>query len=153
MLDRKGGYYDEALETMPREERERFEEELVKEAVDLAFRLSPAMRKKMEEAGVTPDAIRSKKDLEKIPVTRKGELRAVQERDLPFGGLVGVELSSLKRIYVSPGPIYDPQGRDEDHWRWERVFYATGFREGDIVQNTFSYHLTPAGLMFDEALT
>jgi len=58
----------------------------------------------------------------------------------------------MRRIYVSPGPTYDPEGREETHWRWEKAFVAAGFRPGDIVQNTFMYHFSPAGLMFDEAL-
>jgi phenylacetate-CoA ligase len=63
-----------------------------------------------------------------------------------------VQPREMRRIYVSPGPTYDPEGREKSHWRWEKAFFAAGFREGDIVQNTFSYHLSPAGLMFDEAL-
>ncbi len=153
MFDRKSGFYDRDVETMSPEERVDFEKKILKEAVETAYLKSPYMRKKFEDAGVDPESVKTREDLEKIPITRKSEFRRIQEKDLPFGGLVGVDISELKRVYVSPGPIYDPQGREEDHWRWGKVFYAAGFRKGDLVQNTFMYHMTPAGLMFDEALT
>ena len=60
-------------------------------------------------------------------------------------------VEKLKRIYVSPGPIYDPEGRKEDYWGLRKCLYNAGFRPGDIVMNTFSYHLTPAGIFLDEA--
>jgi phenylacetate-CoA ligase len=87
--------------------------------------------------------------LAQLPVTRKSELYELQKLSAPFGGLNATPMGKLARLFVSPGPIYDPEGRGADYWRSARSFYAAGFRAGDIVHNTFSYHLTPAGSMFE----
>lgn len=151
-LDRTRGYYEPEIETMGGDEREAFENEILKVALEYAYTRSAAMREKLKGAGIDPTAVKGRRELEKIPLTRKGNLRKIQEKDLPFGGMTGCDMGELRRVYVSPGPIYDPEGRRESHWRWEKVFYAAGFRKGDLVQNTFMYHMSPAGLMFDEAL-
>jgi phenylacetate-CoA ligase len=106
----------------------------------------------MDDAGVKPVDVRVVSDLAKIPLTRKADLKTIQKSELPFGGLAAAPPRAMRRIYVSPGPTYDPEGREETHWRWEKAFVAAGFRPRDIVQNTFMYHFSPAGLMFDEAL-
>jgi len=152
MNDRKRGYFDEARETMPAAERARATRDMVRETVLFAYEHAPAARRKMDEAGVRPENVKVPADLRKIPLTRKADLKHIQKGEPPFGGLAAVPPRAMRRIYVSPGPTFDPEGRDESHWRWEKAFFAAGFREGDIVQNTFSYHLSPAGLMFDEAL-
>ena len=146
------GYYDEAQETMRPERRGELHRELLRETVRYAYEHAPATRRKMEEAGVRPEDVMEVADLGKIPLTRKADLKHIQKGDPPFGGLAAVSPGGMRRIYVSPGPTYDPEGRGQTHWRWEKAFFAAGFREGDIVQNTFSYHLSPAGLMFEEAL-
>ncbi len=152
MNDRKHGFYDRAQETMPPREREEFVRRLLRETVAYAYEKAPATRRKMDAAGIRPSDIREAADLARIPVTRKADLKTVQRGELPFGGLAAVPPRGLRRIYVSPGPTYDPEGREETHWRWEKAFVAAGFRQGDIVQNTFMYHFSPAGLMFDESL-
>ncbi|HJX72908.1 MAG TPA: hypothetical protein VJ307_02045, partial [Candidatus Deferrimicrobiaceae bacterium] len=152
MIDRKRGFYDEAQETMPQRDREEFRLGNLRDAVRHAYENAPAARKKMDEAGIKPADVRSVADLAKIPLTRKADLKSIQKAELPFGGLAAVPPRAMRRIYVSPGPTYDPEGREESHWRWEKAFVAAGFRPGDIVQNTFMYHFSPAGLMFDEAL-
>jgi phenylacetate-CoA ligase len=152
MIDRKHGFYDEAQETMPQQDREQFRRGNLRDAVRHAYENAPAARKKMDEAGIKPADVRSVADLAKIPLTRKADLKSIQKAELPFGGLAAVPPRAMRRIYVSPGPTYDPEGREESHWRWEKAFVAAGFRPGDIVQNTFMYHFSPAGLMFDEAL-
>jgi phenylacetate-CoA ligase len=152
VTDRKSGYYDEQREMMDKTARMEFERDTLRIAMEYAYGKSSAMRKKLEDAGVDPKSVRERKDLEGIPLTKKAELRKIQEQDLPFGGLTGCDVHELKRIYVSPGPTYDPEGRSESHYRWEKAFYAAGFRRGDVVQNTFSYHMSPAGFMFDESL-
>lgn len=86
-----------------------------------------------------------------LPVLRKESLGAVQAESPPFGGLLAVPVEHLARIFVSPGDIYDPQGADPDYWRFSKVLAAAGFRPGERVLNCFSYHLTPAGFMFDAA--
>ncbi len=152
MIDRKRGFYDEGQETMPAAERARAQREMLCETVLHAYAHAPATRRKMDEAGVRPGDVKELADLRRIPLTRKADLKHIQKGEPPFGGLAAVPPREMRRIYVSPGPTFDPEGRDATHWRWEKPFIAAGFREGDIVQNTFMYHFSPAGLMFDEAL-
>jgi phenylacetate-CoA ligase len=83
----------------------------------------------------------------------EAQMRQFQQASPPLGGFLGVELDKLRRIYTSPGAIFDPEGHQADYWRLQGVFFNTGFRPGDRVLNTFSYHLTPGGLMCDEALS
>ncbi len=122
------------------------------EIIDFAYKNSPAFKKRLENVGLTPSDIKTIKDLQKIPVIRKDDLVEIQAQDPPFGGLLAVSPSSLKRIFQSPGPIYDPQGEEKDYWNWEEPLKAAGFTADDVVINTFSYHLSPAGIMFDEGL-
>jgi phenylacetate-CoA ligase len=152
MIDRTRGFYDEAAETMPAAKRAQAQREMLRATVLHAYGHAPATRRKMDEAGVRPGDVKEPADLRRIPLTRKADLKYIQKGEPPFGGLAAVPPEAMRRIYVSPGPTFDPEGRDAAHWRWEKAFIAAGFREGDIVQNTFSYHLSPAGLMFDEAL-
>ncbi|TCT06625.1 phenylacetate--CoA ligase family protein [Aquabacter spiritensis] len=94
-------------------------------------------------------AVDSRAALARLPVTRKSDLPALQPKHPPFGGLNGTRPGQLARIFMSPGPIYDPEGRRPDYWRFARALYAAGFRAGEIVHNCFSYHLTPAGSMIE----
>jgi phenylacetate-coenzyme A ligase PaaK-like adenylate-forming protein len=87
--------------------------------------------------------------LAELPLTRKSELIELQRQVPPFGGLTAAPISSLRRVFVSPGPIYEPEGRRPDYWRFARALFAAGFRAGDLVHNAFSYHLTPAGAMVE----
>ncbi|HET8729100.1 MAG TPA: AMP-binding protein, partial [Alphaproteobacteria bacterium] len=91
----------------------------------------------------------SRTALASLPVTRKSDLPERQKARPPFGGLSATPPGDLSRIFASPGPIYDPEGKGADWWRWARALYATGFRKGDVVQNCFSYHFTPAGVMME----
>lgn len=120
--------------------------------VRFAYENSPAVRDKFTTAGLKPGDIRGTEDLPRLPLTRKSDLSARQQAAPPFGGFLAVPQERLQRIFASPGPIYDPQGEGEDYWRWGEALAAAGFEAGEIVQNTFSYHLTPAGFMFDGAL-
>ncbi len=101
-------------------------------------------------AGISSDGIRDRTDLSSLPVTRKDDLQERQGKTPPFGGMTTGKPGQLQRIFSSPGPIYDPQGRIDDYWRFGRAMWAAGFRSGDIIHNTFSYHFTPAGFMVDE---
>lgn len=120
--------------------------------IEFAYENSPAVRDKFAAAGLKPEDVRGVEDLPRLPVTRKSELGRRQQEAPPFGGFLAVPLERVQRIFASPGPIYDPQGEGEDYWRWRQALVAAGFQAGDVVQNTFSYHLTPAGFMFDSAL-
>jgi phenylacetate-CoA ligase len=100
-------------------------------------------------AEVDPDAICTRAALAALPLTRKSELGAIQTEHPPFGGLTTLPAGRLARIFVSPGPIYDPEAGGRDYFRFARALYATGLRSGQILHNTFSYHFTPAGVMLE----
>ena len=100
-------------------------------------------------AGVNAADISSREALAQLPVTRKSELKTLQGMSLPFGGLVNTSTRDLSRIFMSPGPIFDPEGRGVDWWRFARPLHALGVRRGDLIQNCFAYHFTPAGLMVE----
>ncbi|UCG13871.1 MAG: AMP-binding protein [Deltaproteobacteria bacterium] len=150
--ERLRGYYDEKLETLTWQEKKRVLAEQLKQAVALAFERAPAMREKLESAGVSPGDIGTLEDLQALSITPKAKMRQLQQTSPPFGGFVAADPGELRRVYCSPGFIFDPEGRQSDYWRLQSVFFNTGFRPGDRVLNTFSYHLTPGGLMCDEAL-
>ena len=90
-------------------------------------------------------------ELINVPITRKSALLELQAESPPFGGFAAHGENELKYIFSSPGPIYEPQTNRPDYWRFARFLYAAGVRKGDLVVNTFSYHMTPAGAMFDSA--
>jgi phenylacetate-CoA ligase len=100
-------------------------------------------------AELEPNDVKSRRGLAALPVTRKSQLVERQKHALPFGGLTTVASGDLARIFASPGPVYEPEGRRADYWRAARALFAAGFRKGDIVHNSFSYHLTPAGSFFE----
>jgi phenylacetate-CoA ligase len=108
--------------------------------------------RRLEAAGLSLGQLREPDDLFRLPPLRKRELPPLQVKDPPFGGLVTVPAHALQRLFISPGPIYEPEGTEPDYWRMARAMYAAGFRRGDIALNTFAYHLTPAGSMCDEGL-
>lgn len=99
--------------------------------------------------GIDPDTITDRSALAKLPVTRKSSLHDIQESGNPLGGLLTVRDGDLARIFQSPGPTYDAEGRGEDWWGTARALHASGLRAGDILHNSFSYHMTPAGLMME----
>jgi len=100
-------------------------------------------------AEIDPGAVGSRADMAAIPVFRKERLLDLQSEAPPFGGLTTTAAGDLSRLFMSPGPIYDPEGRGRDWWGIGRTLFAAGVRPGDIIHNTFSYHLTPAGHMFE----
>jgi phenylacetate-CoA ligase len=99
--------------------------------------------------GVDPVSITSRAALAGLPVLRKSELPALHKAARPFGGFVADPPGVFARLFTSPGPIFEPESTDADPWRGARALYAAGFRPGDVVLNTFSYHLTPGGFIFD----
>jgi len=100
-------------------------------------------------ADVDPASVTSREALARLPVTRKSELLEMQKAARPFGGLAASGWGVVGRVFASPGPIYEPEGRAADWWRLARALHAAGFRAGDLVHNTFSYHFTPAGSMLE----
>ncbi|MBU2027396.1 MAG: phenylacetate--CoA ligase family protein [Proteobacteria bacterium] len=149
--ERNSGFYDEKAERMDRSDRTALKESGSLKAFHSAYEKAPGYEKFLEERGVDPEAVKNIGDFSKLPVLKKNMMPELHQRNPPFGGFLAVPVDKLKRIYVSPGPIYDPEGRKEDYWGLRKCLYNAGFRPGDIVMNTFSYHLTPAGIFLDEA--
>lgn len=108
---------------------------------------APAYAERLK--GIDPVSVTSRTALADLPVLRKSELPALHNASQPFGGLVAAAPGSFARLFTSPGPIFEPEGRQADPWRGARALFAAGFRSEDIVLNTFSYHLTPGGFIFD----
>jgi phenylacetate-CoA ligase len=102
-------------------------------------------------AGIDVEAINDFESFTRIPLTRKSELITLQRELRPFGGYTTPTGTPLSHVFASPGPIYEPGFAMPDFWRFARSLYASGFRSGELVHNCFSYHLTPAGQMFDSA--
>ncbi|MBV8793226.1 MAG: phenylacetate--CoA ligase family protein, partial [Pseudolabrys sp.] len=101
--------------------------------------------------GIDPKAVDARPVLAKLPLLRKSALPALQKENPPFGGLTVTPISKLRRVQVSPGPIFEPEGETQDYAGVARALFATGVRSGDILHNSFSYHLTPGAWMFDAA--
>jgi phenylacetate-CoA ligase len=146
---RKNEFFDE-LEIMSPLVRSQYLDRKLSETVEHAYRYAPAVKKLFDKAGVTPEQIRTFKDLEKLPVTRKTDLLEMQRANLPYGGVAALPLEDIKRVFISPGPIYEMQ---PSNIKWfAKSFWAAGFRKGDVVINTFTYHMSPAGILFHEAI-
>jgi phenylacetate-CoA ligase len=101
---------------------------------------------------VNPAKIRSRDALSRLPVTRKSDLGKLQGETPPLGGLNATPVEQLAKLFISPGPIYDPEGRGRNWWRTARGLFAGGFRAGDRVLNSFAYHFTPAGSMVESGM-
>jgi len=138
-------HYD-ALETRDPAEREA---ELFSRLPDVLRKAlaAPAYAERLK--GVDPTRIASRSALATLPVLRKSELPALHKAAPPFGGFVASPPGGFGRLFTSPGPIFEPESAHADPWRGARALYAAGFRKGDVVLNTFSYHLTPGGFIFD----
>ena len=100
-------------------------------------------------ADLDPAEINSRAALAAMPTTRKSDLAALQKKNPPLGGINTVPLSELSHIFASPGGLYEPDADRKDYWRYARALWAAGVRPGNIVHNTFSYHLTPAGMLVE----
>ena len=140
------GFFD-ALETRPPEAREAALMARLPDFLSRAVAGSTHAARVMQ--GAAPAELASRAALARLPVTRKSDLIEAQSAEPPFGGLNGVPVGSLARIFVSPGPIHEPQGQGVDSFRFARALHATGLRAGDALQNCFAYHFTPAGFMLE----
>jgi phenylacetate-CoA ligase len=152
MIDRVRGYYHREKETMLRGEREAYLKERLSEILRYGYRHSEAIRSRFEAMGLTPEAVKDLKDLEKLPIIQKADLVTSQKQSPPFGGFEVAPSDGLRRIYISPGPVFEPGEWDYEDIRWAQALYACGMRKGDVVLNTFNYHLTPLAFMLDESL-
>jgi len=141
-----------SLEFTPAAEREAALWKRLTEHLEHAHATCPEARARMERAGLDPGDVRTPEDFARIPPLRKKELKGIQDSGPRLGGLLAVDMGALRRVYQSPGPLYDPEGNEPDFWGWAEAFRAAGFVAGDLALMTFSYHLTPAGHMLEEPL-
>jgi phenylacetate-CoA ligase len=146
---RSGGIFDPIEAAPPADRRARLGAKLA-ELVRHAAANAPGFRRSLEKAGLAAETVRGLDDLPRLPVLRKDDLPALQAAEPLFGGFAAVPLGELARVYMSPGPIFDPQGRDEDFWKFRHALAAAGFRKGDVALVSASYHLTPLGFMLDD---
>jgi phenylacetate-coenzyme A ligase PaaK-like adenylate-forming protein len=100
-------------------------------------------------AGIDPKSVTSRKALAALPVLRKADLKELQQKNPPFGGFAVTPPGKARRLLMSPGPIFEPEGHGKDWWGAARALHAAGFRPGDIVHNAFAYHLTPGGFILE----
>jgi phenylacetate-CoA ligase len=152
VVDRRSGYWHRGRETMTPAARARYQAGWLAPLVAHAWERAPGVRRRLEHAGLSPRALRRPADLARLPVIKKSEMPDLQKADPPFGGFCTVPLSRVRRIFVSPGPILEPMGPEVSAWHGETGLFAGGFRPGDVVLNTFLYHLVPAAHEIDEAL-
>ncbi len=140
------GYYD-ALETRSADERAADLSEKLPALVVRAIELAPGLAAHLQ--GVRAEELTSVEALAKLPVLRKSDLGAAQKRQPPFGGFTTRGVAEMEHVFQSPGPIYEPGRTGADWWRIGRFLHSCGIGRDDVVQNCFSYHLTPAGMIFE----
>ena len=143
-------FYD-ALETRDPAERERDLLAALPRQTRQAQTAAPAFAAIL--ADVKPSEVNSRAALAALPVTRKSELLALQQERRAsdaFGGFAAIAWGArMPRVFASPGPIYEPEGNARDYWRTARALFAAGFRAGELIHNSFSYHMTPAGSIME----
>ncbi|MEM9441531.1 MAG: AMP-binding protein [Pseudomonadota bacterium] len=144
MPERKGIFYDR-LEVRSADDRDRSLLTALPGFLQQAIENADAVASQLD--GIDPKAIDSFERLAELPIRRKNDLIEQQEDSPPFAGLNGTPIERLAKVFVSPGPIFEPEGARSDYWRFARAMFAAGFRPGDLVHNTFAYHFTPAGSM------
>ena len=138
-------FYD-ALETRAPEARER---EQFSQLPQLIARAVTAPGWGAQLAGIDPAAVTSRAALAGLPVLRKSDLKDRQQDNPPLGGFAVTAPGKLKRLLMSPGPIFEPEGHGKDWWNSARALFAAGFRAGEVVHNSFAYHLTPGGFILE----
>jgi len=136
----------DSLETRDPAERERAHAARLPELIAHAMS-APGWARQL--AGVDPHAVTSRTALASLPVLRKSDLVGLQKASPPFGGFNVTPPGKVKRLHMSPGPIFEPEGSGDDWWGCARACFAAGFRAGDIVHNTFAYYLTPGGFILE----
>jgi phenylacetate-CoA ligase len=138
-------HYD-TLETRDPQEREREFFARLPDFITLAL-TAPGWTRHL--AGIECCGLTSRAALVKLPLLRKSDLVALQKNDPPFGGFNVTPPGKVRRLLMSPGPIFEPEGEGRDVWGTARALFAAGFRPGNIVHNSFAYHLTPGGFIME----
>ncbi|MGP1678669.1 MAG: phenylacetate--CoA ligase family protein [Giesbergeria sp.] len=139
-------YYD-TLETRDPAEREQALLAALPAQIAHAKKNAPGFSRIL--ADVDAQSVTTRAALARLPLTRKSDLGELQRQQAPLGGLNATPLNKLAKIFVSPGPVYEPEGMASNWWRTARALFAAGLRSGDLVINTFAYHFTPAGSMME----
>src|SRR5215813_5487889 len=142
------GHHD-ALETRDPAERENAQSAALSDLIARAI-AAPGWAKHL--AGVDPASVTARAALARLPLLRKSDLVALQKATPPFGGFNVTPPGRMRRLLMSPGPIFEPQGAGPDHYGAARALHAAGFRAGDIVHNSFTYHLTPGAFILESGL-
>ena len=141
----------DALETRARAQREAALLAALPKQIAHAQAHAPAFAQSLH--GIDATRVTSREALARLPVIRKYELLAQQQAQRAtqvFGGFAAIGFGKrMPRVFASPGPIYEPEGSGSDYWRMARAIFAAGFREGELIHNSFSYHFTPAGSMME----
>lgn len=150
--NRRAGYWNRERETMSAGAREGYQTRWLSRLLAHAWDKAPGVRRRLEQAKLSPGDFRSTDDLARLPVIRKSAMPELQKADPPFGGFCTVPRAKLRKIFVSPGPIFEPMGPELGGFHAETGLFAGGFRAGDVVINTFAYALTPAAHEIDESL-
>ncbi|MBI3637487.1 MAG: AMP-binding protein [Candidatus Rokubacteria bacterium] len=151
-MDRRRGYWDRARETMSAGQRQRYQAAWLTRLVAHAWAKAPGVRRRLEAAKLRPADLRGVDALARVPVIKKSAMPDLQKADPPFGGFCTVPMAKVRRVFMSPGPIFEPMGPEAGAWHLEACLFAGGFRPGDIVMNTFSYQYVPAAHELDEGL-
>ena len=136
--------HDDRLETMSVADREEVMGEKLHKLVLHAYKNASGIKDRFDKAGIKPKSVHSIKDLENLPILRKDDLVKLQKENPPFGGYLAVPIASLNRVFQSPGPIYDPERKSRSA--------KSDFGKGQIVINTWSYHITPGGFIVEDVL-
>jgi phenylacetate-CoA ligase len=139
-------HYDQ-LETRDPQQRELAQFNLLPDLLTRAIAAAPGWAAQLKS--IDPVEVTSRAALAGLPLLRKSALKELQANNPPYGGFATAPSGALARIYMSPGPIFEPEGVGADWWRTARALHAAGVRQGDIVHNTFAYHLTPGGWILD----
>ena len=142
-------YYD-LEECSSAEERERRHTVRMRDMVDLGYRKSNRIRKMISDLNLDPSLFRTLVDFESIPIISREKLIELEMSERPYGGLSDAD-AAIDRIFISPGPVYEPHLSESDHL-WARAYHAAGIGKGDVVLNAFSYHMVAAGLTFHGGL-
>jgi len=142
--------YFDAKENMGLTKRQSYYNQSLAKMVRLGYKKSPKVKKIFDERGIHASEIKSVNDLERLPVISREQLVKIEKEEPPFGGFSPKD-AMTDRIFTSPGPVYEPHLTEKDPI-WARGYYAAGFRKGDVVLNSFSYHMVAAGLTFHSGL-
>lgn len=140
----------DAKENMTLAKRKSYYDQSLTKMIRLGYKKSLRVKKMFDERNIDPLKIKTIKDLEKLPIISREQLVKFEMEEPPFGGFDNKDIK-IDRIFTSPGPVYEPHLSEKDPI-WARGYYAAGYRIGDVVLNSFSYHMVAAGLTFHSGL-